>query len=103
MRNLIVVILFLAGFLILAGIFNWFDLGFKQIVGSGDIITKDIEISDFKNISLAGMGNLIIEQVGEESLKIEAEDNIMDVTYVSHLLQALYISVIKKHYGFLHG
>lgn len=79
-RNLlfIIIVIVLVGFFILGSVFNWFGMGGDKIIGSGNIITKDVEVSDFNNISLAGMGNLIIKQGNQESLKIEAEDNIMD-------------------------
>jgi len=79
MKNTIIIILIIiVGFSITANIFNWNILGGMQLLGSGNVITKDVEVSDFNKISLSGMGNLILEQGGKEGLRIEAEDNIMD-------------------------
>lgn len=77
MKNLLIIFLILITLLTLAGILNWLGTDFTRITGSGNVITKDIEVSDFNKISLSGMGNLIIQQGDEESLTIEAEDNII--------------------------
>jgi hypothetical protein len=45
--------------------------------GSGNVISEDRDVSGFSKISISGVGNLFIEQGDEESLTIEAEDNIL--------------------------
>ncbi len=45
--------------------------------GSGDVITETRAVSNFYQIQLDGAGRLIITQGTEESLEIQAEDNIM--------------------------
>ncbi|MFH0852961.1 MAG: head GIN domain-containing protein [bacterium] len=45
--------------------------------GSGNIIEEAREVSGFSKIELNGVGNLIINQSGNESLRIEAEDNLI--------------------------
>lgn len=47
------------------------------LVGSGNVIKEERDVSNFDQISLHGSGNLIIEQGDIESLRIEAEDNII--------------------------
>lgn len=47
------------------------------IKGSGNVITEPRNVRDFKRVSLSGSGQLIITQGNEESLTVEAEDNIM--------------------------
>ena len=47
------------------------------VKGSGNVISEDRDISGFSKISISGSGNLFIEQGEEESLTIEAEDNII--------------------------
>jgi hypothetical protein len=49
----------------------------RVLRGSGNIITEERDIKDFNKVTLTGVGNLFIEQGDEESLTIEAEDNIM--------------------------
>ncbi|MHB8840217.1 MAG: head GIN domain-containing protein [Candidatus Aquicultor sp.] len=51
----------------------------RVVVGSGNVKTETRDVRNFNKISLAGMGNLIIKQGDEESLKIEAEDNILPI------------------------
>ncbi len=45
--------------------------------GSGDIKTEQRDVSGFSEIEFTGMGNLIITQGDEESLMVEADDNIL--------------------------
>jgi len=47
--------------------------------GSGDLKTEERDVSGFDEVHFSGMGNLIIEQGEEESLTIEADDNIIDL------------------------
>lgn len=51
----------------------------EVITGSGNVITREIEVSGFDSVLLAGIGDLTITQGETESLTIEAEDNILDV------------------------
>jgi len=46
-------------------------------VGSGNVVTEDREVSGFDEISVSTGINLFVEQTGEESLLLEAEDNIL--------------------------
>lgn len=45
--------------------------------GSGNVISEDRAVSGFSKVSVSGSGNLFLEQGDEESLTIEAEDNIL--------------------------
>ncbi|MFC2145492.1 head GIN domain-containing protein, partial [Actinomycetota bacterium] len=45
--------------------------------GSGNVTSEDRDVSRFTKVSVSGSGNLHIEQGDEESLTIEAEDNIL--------------------------
>ncbi|MFC2159957.1 head GIN domain-containing protein [Actinomycetota bacterium] len=45
--------------------------------GSGNVASEDRDVSGFSKVSVSGSGNLRIEQGDEESLTIEAEDNIL--------------------------
>lgn len=47
------------------------------IRGSGDITSETRDVSDFSEVVLEGSGRVTIEITGEESLTIEAEDNLM--------------------------
>ncbi len=52
-------------------------LSVKVIRGSGKIISETRDVKDFHSVSLSGSGDLIITQGSSESLRIDAEDNIM--------------------------
>lgn len=47
------------------------------IHGSGNVVTEVRDLSDFTAVSLQGVGRLIIDQTGSESVKITADDNLM--------------------------
>ncbi|UCG25177.1 MAG: DUF2807 domain-containing protein [Chloroflexota bacterium] len=47
--------------------------------GSGDVETETRAVSSFDQVSLSGQGELILTQGDQESLEIEAEDNIIAV------------------------
>ncbi|MBX3065050.1 MAG: DUF2807 domain-containing protein [Anaerolineae bacterium] len=51
--------------------------GAGMITGSGVIKTEPRTVAGFSSIQLQTSGNIFIEQTGEETLTIEAEDNII--------------------------
>ena len=75
-------------------------LPFGLVRGSGDIETETVEVSGFKEVVLSGVGNLIIEQGDEESLIIEADDNILSLIEVEVSRDKLTIGM-KKNYNFM--
>jgi hypothetical protein len=52
-------------------------VGFRPIYGSGRMVEKEREVSDFTSVKLATFGDLYIETGDEENLRIEAEDNLI--------------------------
>lgn len=58
--------------------------------GSGDVITETRQVSNFDRVELAGIGDVFIYQGDEESLEIEAEDNVM-----SHILTVVEDGTLK--------
>ena len=50
---------------------------FSLTQGSGKVVTETRQVSGFDRVALSGIGNLTITQGDKESLKIEAEDNIL--------------------------
>jgi len=51
---------------------------YSQGKGSGNVIEEEVAVTEFTKINLEGQGNLIVEQGDENSLTIEAEDNILE-------------------------
>lgn len=49
----------------------------RTVRGSGNVITETRDVAGFDRITMSGIGTLYIEQGDEESLVIEAEDNIL--------------------------
>ena len=61
--------------------------------GSGDIESEEREVSGFNEIEFTGIGNLIIEQGDEESLVVEADDNIVGLIETKVRGDELYIGL----------
>jgi hypothetical protein len=49
----------------------------ETVRGSGNVITEGREVSGFTAVSLQGVGQLVIDQTGSESLSITADDNLL--------------------------
>jgi len=58
----------------------------KKVEGSGNVAKEERPVSDFSRVSLRGGGELNVTQGDQESLSIEADDNILPLieTEVSH-------------------
>jgi hypothetical protein len=52
---------------------------FHGNVGSGNVISEERKVEGFKSVSVSAGINLFIIQNGSETLKIEAEDNLMPI------------------------
>lgn len=51
----------------------------KEVIrGSGDLISEERAVDDFDSVQLMIQGNLVITQGDRESLRVTADDNIMD-------------------------
>jgi hypothetical protein len=55
----------------------------KDLQGSGKVTTQDFQVSDFDRLSFSGIGNIIITQGDTESLKVEAESNVIERLEIS--------------------
>jgi hypothetical protein len=58
-------------------------LNSKDIQGSGEVTSQDFQVSDFDRLDFSGIGNIIITQGETESLKVEAESNIIERLEIS--------------------
>ena len=76
MKRLIAVVL-IAASLALSGCGFTFSLGGNAVQGSGNLSSESRPVSGFDQIVLNGSGDAQISQGDSESLKIEAEDNIL--------------------------
>jgi len=71
-----------------------------MVRGSGDIETEERDVSGFDEVYLEGIGNLIITQGDEESLLIEADDNIIPLIRADVSGDRLTIG-FKRGYSFI--
>jgi hypothetical protein len=53
-------------------------VGANVVFGSGRVVEKTFEVSDFSGVTLATFGDLYIEMGEEESLRVEAEKNLVE-------------------------
>jgi len=53
------------------------SIGSSRVRGSGIEIMVERQVSDFDSINLSGIGRMFIEFGDQESLRVQAEDNIM--------------------------
>jgi hypothetical protein len=67
-----------------------------RIEGSGNVITKDITVKSFDELNASGVFNLLLSQGDKESLKIEADDNLMDLFIIENEGSTLKIKMKKN-------
>jgi len=67
-----------------------------RIEGSGNVITKDITVKSFDELIASGVFNLLLSQGDKESLKIEADDNLMDLFIIENDGSTLTIKMKKN-------
>jgi len=72
---------------------DWKDK--PRIEGSGNIITKEITIKPFDELSIGGVFSVLISQGNKEQLKIEADDNLKELFEVKNEGSKLVISMKK--------
>src|SRR6187401_734239 len=67
-----------------------------RIEGSGNVITKDISVKSFDELDASGVFNLQLSQGDQEALRIEADDNLMDLFTVENDGSTLTIKMKKN-------
>jgi len=73
---------------------NW-DKDKPRIEGSGKIITKEITVQPFDELSISGVFSVLLSQGGKEQVKIEADDNLQELFEVKNEGSKLIISMKK--------
>ena len=58
--------------------------GKERIEGSGNVITKEFPVKSFDALTAYGVFNLQLSQGDKEQVKIEAEDNLMELFIVEN-------------------
>jgi hypothetical protein len=67
----------------------------ETIEGSGNIVTKEIPVKPFDELSAGGVFNVILQQGATEQVKIEAEDNLQPLFEVTNEGATLKIKMKK--------
>ena len=67
-----------------------------RIEGSGNVITKDISVKSFDELDASGVFNLQLSQGDKETLRIEADDNLMDLFIIENEASTLTIKMKKN-------
>jgi hypothetical protein len=81
------------GFSAIAQKNDWDNDNKKRIEGSGNVITKDIPVKSFNDLTAYGVFSLQLSQGEKEAVKIEAEDNLIDLIIVENEGSTLKISM----------
>jgi Putative auto-transporter adhesin, head GIN domain len=66
-----------------------------KIEGSGNVITKEVNVQSFDQIDVSGVFSLHLAQGGKEEVKIEADDNLQSLFEVKNEGSKLVISMKK--------
>jgi len=66
-----------------------------KIVGSGNVITKDIAVQSFDQLEASGVFHLVLTQGNKEAVKIEAEDNLQSLFEVKNEGNKLVVDMKK--------
>jgi len=73
--------------------------GFQMVSGSGKLASETRNLSGFTNVTLAGIGNVYITQGPTESVRIEAEDNLIPYFDTSIQGSTLKIGIKDQYMG----
>lgn len=68
----------------------------QVVVGSGNIITEERQVSGFRGVAVGGVGILKVTVGNKEALSIEAEDNVLPVIKSEVKNGTLYIGFKEK-------
>lgn len=66
-----------------------------KIEGSGNVVTKDVNVSSFDDLSVSGVFSVALKQGSKEEVKIEADDNLQELFEVKNDGSKLTISMKK--------
>src|SRR5687768_11694705 len=66
------------------------------IIGSGNVITKDVPVQAFDDISVSGVFSLVLAQGSKDAVKIEADDNLQQLFEVTNEGSKLKIGMKKN-------
>lgn len=74
-------------------VFNAVSEGWRPVTGNGNVVTEERDVSGFSAVDLGGIGNLEIEIGDQETLRIEAEENLLPYLEVEVRGDTLWIGI----------
>ena len=66
-----------------------------KIEGSGNMITRDVNVQSFDELNISGVFSVLLTQGGKEAVKIEADDNLQELFEIKNEGSKLNISMKK--------
>lgn len=69
--------------------------GKTEVTGSGNVITRDVNVNSFSKLNVSGVFNVVLAQGNSEAVKVEAEDNLQDLVLVNQSDNGLTVSMKK--------
>ena len=73
-----------------------YDKNKPKIEGSGNVITKTVNVQPFNEIDVSGVFSLKLSQGSKEEVKIEADDNLQDLFEVKNEGSKLTVTMKKE-------
>jgi predicted small secreted protein len=73
--------------------------GFQVVAGSGKVVSENRNVRGFTGVRLEGIGNVYLTQGEAESVRIEAEDNLIPYFDTSVQGSTLTIGIKKQYMG----
>lgn len=73
-----------------------------RVIGSGKVISEERQVSGINRISIGSSMNLFIEQTGSESVRIEADDNVIPYVTTQKTGGELAIRLKSVSFGSIH-
>ncbi len=71
------------------------DKNKPKIEGSGNVVTKEVAVQSFDELTVSGVFSVLLTQGGKEEVKIEADDNLQDLFEVKNEGSKLIIGMKK--------
>ncbi len=93
-KRLYIPITFLLVALFIAG------CGWQMVVGNGKVSTETRQVSNFSEIRLEGIGDVIVTQADTTSLRIEAEENLIPYFETTVKADTLVIGIKDQYFGY---
>jgi hypothetical protein len=72
------------------------SIGQRSIKGSGNVTTEKKQVTDFENLDISGVFNVILKQSDKADVTVEADDNLQQYVTVENRNNTLYVKTKEK-------